>query len=226
MKIRTIALAGVAALALCGPAAASDAIGWYAGLGAGWDHLGNLEVNFKPGPPGPAETLNTSNSGLFMGNIGYRLANRVRFEVEVGYDRHDVKGLDPDLSAAQPVSGRLSNISGMLDVAYDWRIAPRFDFTLGAGAGIGRADLDARQADGTLMAGGKQVGFMWHAMAGFGYSVTDNLDLTLDWRYRSLSVHKSLGTAFGFINPDTGNFVRFSPVLKNNNEQAIMVGLR
>src|ERR1051326_3583395 len=45
MKIRTIALAGVAALALCGPAAASDATGGGRGVGAGWGPLGNLNKN-------------------------------------------------------------------------------------------------------------------------------------------------------------------------------------
>src|SRR5206468_4149552 len=100
MKIRTIALAGVAALALCGPAAAGDAIGWYAGLGAGWDHLGNIEVDFRPAPPGVQETLSSSNSGLFIGNIGFRLPSRVRFEAEIGWDRHDVRGFDPALSLA------------------------------------------------------------------------------------------------------------------------------
>ncbi len=39
MKIRMIALAGVAALALSTPAMANE--GWYLGLGAGWD----LQVN-------------------------------------------------------------------------------------------------------------------------------------------------------------------------------------
>ena len=40
MKIRSIALAGVAVLALSVPAAASDATGWYIGLGVGWDTMG------------------------------------------------------------------------------------------------------------------------------------------------------------------------------------------
>ena len=49
MKIRTIALAGVAVLALSGPAAASDATGWYLGLGAGWDHMGNIKTSHPGG---------------------------------------------------------------------------------------------------------------------------------------------------------------------------------
>ena len=48
MKLRMIALAGVAALALSGPAAASNATGWYLGLGAGWDHMGNVEATYPP----------------------------------------------------------------------------------------------------------------------------------------------------------------------------------
>src|ERR1700734_2260829 len=42
MTIRTIALAAVAALALTGPAIASDATGWYIGVAAGYDHMGGI----------------------------------------------------------------------------------------------------------------------------------------------------------------------------------------
>ena len=30
---------------------------------------------------------------------------------------------------------------------------------------------------------------MWQVMAGFNYSVTDNMDLFIDYRYRSVSVN-------------------------------------
>ena len=39
MKIRMIALAGVAALALSGPALAGEATGWYVDLSGGYDHM-------------------------------------------------------------------------------------------------------------------------------------------------------------------------------------------
>jgi len=53
-------------------------------------------------------------------------------------------------------------------------------------------------------------------MTGPTYSINDNLDLTLEYRYRSLSVTKAYGTGF----------VGFEPQLKNINEQALMVGVR
>ena len=40
MKIRLLAMAGVAAMALSTPAMAAE--GWYLGLGAGWDHENGL----------------------------------------------------------------------------------------------------------------------------------------------------------------------------------------
>src|SRR5690348_1826079 len=48
MKIRLIALAGVAALALSTPAMAAQ--GWYLGLGAGWDQQTDLKFRSVPSP--------------------------------------------------------------------------------------------------------------------------------------------------------------------------------
>ena len=53
-------------------------------------------------------------------------------------------------------------------------------------------------------------------MAGFNYSVSDNVDLYLDWRYRSLSVNHDYGSSFLAYHAKVGDL----------NEQAVTVGLR
>src|SRR3982750_4398049 len=116
MKIRTIVLAGIAALAVSGPAVASDATGWYLGLGAGWDRLGNLSLHFLPA--GPGEKANTDDAALFLGTFGYRLPSGIRFEAEIGYDHHSVNGADV-LFGAGSLSGHINNLTGMLNAAYD-----------------------------------------------------------------------------------------------------------
>jgi opacity protein-like surface antigen len=46
MKLRWIAMAGVAAMALSAPAFASDATGWYLGLGVGYSALNTINYHF------------------------------------------------------------------------------------------------------------------------------------------------------------------------------------
>ena len=100
MKIRMIALAGVAALALTAPAVASDATGWYLGLGVGWDRMGTFEQTFSGGPAPTRFKTGTSDSALIAGTFGYRFGNHVRLENEIGAQQYlmgDFSLVDADL---------------------------------------------------------------------------------------------------------------------------------
>src|SRR5580658_8956048 len=99
MKSRMIALAGVALIALAGPAAASDAQGWYLDIGAGWDHMGQIEVPQSPlvYPSGPnagtrIDKIDTTTAALVTGSIGFRFPARIRTEAEFGWTNHDTDG--------------------------------------------------------------------------------------------------------------------------------------
>ena len=198
MKMKMIALAGVAALALSGPAVASDAHGWYLGLGVGWDRMGSFvdrddDVNYS---------LQTSDTALFVCSVGYRFADRIRLEGEVGYDRHGIK--------SDSGGGHIAITSFLLNATYDTKLSQKWDLTLGGGVGVGNVDA----ADSYHFDGSKR-GFMWQAIGGFAYSINDNLDLTLDYRYREVSVNRD----FPCGDCDTAR-------LKNINEQVAMVGIR
>ncbi len=62
MKIRMIALAGVAALALSTPAMAAD--GWYLGLGAGWDQQNHISTTSTVNPAYFGTTKSSSGALL------------------------------------------------------------------------------------------------------------------------------------------------------------------
>ena len=134
----------------------------------------------------------TDDTVLLIGSFGYRFANRLRLEGEFGYDTHDLNS---------PVRGRAcrASVRRLINVDYDAQLSDKWDFTFGAGAGIGRADVLARDTTvpAVFYADGTRQGFMWQGMAGFNYSVSDNLDLSLDWRYRSLSVNKDYPVVLG-----------------------------
>jgi opacity protein-like surface antigen len=150
MKMKMIALAGVATLALAGPAVASDAHGWYLGLGAGWDHMGNFEAVFDDG----TDKINTSDSALFVGSIGYRFMDRIRLEGEFGYDRHSLRdGFD----------GHVGIKSAMLNAAYDLKLSQKWDLTFGAGVGWGSGGGEIEDLSQT------HDGYIWQAMVGFAY---------------------------------------------------------
>ena len=88
-------------MALAGPAAASDAQGWYLDIGAGWDHMGNLEVPQSPlldANGNKIDKINTGSSALVEGSIGYRFPDRIRAEMEVGYSNHNVDATGPTTS--------------------------------------------------------------------------------------------------------------------------------
>src|ERR1700689_1826786 len=101
MKARMLALAGVALIALAGPAAASDAQGWYIDLGAGFDHMGQIEVPQSPllNTSGTKiDKLDTGGAALITGSVGYRFPSRIRLESEIGWVNHDVDGTNATTS--------------------------------------------------------------------------------------------------------------------------------
>ena len=127
MKARKLALAGVALIALAGPAAASDAQGWYLNIGAGWDRLGQLEVPQDPlvypaGNPQAGQKIDkigTGTSALVTGSIGFRFPARIRTEVEFGWANHNVDGTGPTSS------GSAQLVSVLYNAAYDLPITDR-----------------------------------------------------------------------------------------------------
>ena len=207
MKIRTLALAGAAALALAGAASASDATGWYVGLGGGWGNQANIKIDLKGTTTGRA-SLPPKNSAVIVGDVGYRFANRIRLATEVSYTHHGYKG---------DVYGGHDNITGvMFDAFYDVPLSPKWDFTFGGGLGIGHTGLKARDG-GITLASGSKTDFMLQGVVGLAYSITDRLDAYVDYRYRSiLTGGNHYGTSYAGTIGD----------LNNTNGSLVMAGLR
>ena len=222
MKIRMIALAGVAALALTGPAAASDATGWYLGVAAGYDHMGNIKVRDIEETTPPTETddiIGTKDGGLFTGTFGYKFHDHIRFEGEIGWSSHSI-----DTTTIYPFTyaGHTNTLSSLANVFYDYPLSEKWTLSIGAGGGIGRNWTDI--SDGSIaLADGSRDGFMWQGDVGMAYSLTHNLDITVDWRYRSLSVNKDYPTSFEYC---TNLCVLDSVKVTELNDQAVLVGLR
>jgi opacity protein-like surface antigen len=87
MKIRSIALAGTAAVALSTPALA-DYPGWYLGFGAGYDQLQTVHARTLTTP---STNILVSYSGdvIYLASAGYKWDSGIRAELELGFDSHD-----------------------------------------------------------------------------------------------------------------------------------------
>ena len=107
MKIRMIALAGVAALALSTPAMAAN--GWYLGLGGGWDGQSSIKATSQVN----TNFFGSSKSGgaaIVAGTVGYAWDNGFRLEDEIAWTGHDLAGLTGTFVTA---AGGATAISGI-----------------------------------------------------------------------------------------------------------------
>jgi OOP family OmpA-OmpF porin len=213
MKIRMVALAGVAALALTGPAFAGDETGWYVDLSGGYDHM--VPIRVTDSTINETQKIPLDNTALVTGAWGYRFHDRIRLEGEIGYDSHQIASNQYD------ASGHLSILSFLANIAYDVPLSRKWDLSFGVGAGTGIAHGSATEDGDTLS--DTQAGYMWQGFVGFAYSIRENVDLTLDWRYRSLSINKRFSN-------DYGDCIRVACAddihIKDTDEQAVMVGIR
>jgi outer membrane protein OmpA-like peptidoglycan-associated protein len=203
MKIRTLALATVALVTVAGTASASDATGWYAGIAAGYDFMPTLD--WKQGSVPHKQEL--VDSALVTGSLGYKFDQNWRLEGEVGYVNAPL-GKSANLDGHERISSMLLNLN------YDMPIDDKLAVTVGLGAGWGWGALLAQNTAANFV-GGTRSNFMWQAIAGVSYSLTDNLDLTLDARYRDLMVDKVYGSS-----------MTTKPLVKKITDVPVMLGLR
>ena len=207
MKIRALMLTG-ATLALTSPALA-DEPGWYLGLGAGYDHLNQIHlINNANAANG---WVPQRDSALFIGNVGYKFDAGLRTELELGYDWHHSS------KVAGVTSGGESLSSAFLNGVYDFKLTP--DLTLSLGGGVGASDVNAYwRCGGVKCLGGTATGFAWQGIAGLSYALADEVDLFVDYRYRSTEARHDF-VAFDAPGPHTNKVGEL-------NEQVALVGLR
>src|SRR4051812_2322658 len=123
MKLRTFAMAGVAAVVLAGPASAQTT-GWYLGLGFGWTQL-DSQFNWQSGPPTPTVSMPREETMQVNAAIGYKLPIGIRVELEPTYSKYRL--------ASRPAFGvgDVQIRGDFINVAYDYPIFAGFNLTVG-----------------------------------------------------------------------------------------------
>jgi OOP family OmpA-OmpF porin len=196
MKLRSMALAGTAMLALSTPALAQNP-GWYLGLGVGYDQLESVRST------NPPMKFSTSYSGdaIYVGSAGYKWDAGMRLELELGFDAHDAsKTISIGLpTITKPtLSGGTSTSSALLNFIYDWDFGNRWGLSLGGG--VGAADVNHyERVSGAQAIQGAHTSFAWQGIAGLNFAVNDDVTLYADYRYRTAEVDNDFNS-FGVMN--------------------------
>lgn len=219
MKIHAIALAGVAALALAGPASAGER--WYVGFGVG-ESWADAKLSGSGEVCGAACAIVNSSGDLDIRQspdvelyAGYKWADSgmmgsgFRLEGEAGYRQFSVGAWHPGGGVfldPTHTSGHLSVVSSFINALWDWSISPKWAVTLGGGIGIANVDPEIHNKELTRppatgatdrLAFKDDSAFTWQLIGGLTYSVEPNIDLQLDYRWQQIgdTSHRS-DTAF------------------------------
>ena len=168
MKLRAIALAGVAAVVLAGPAAANPT-GWYLGLGVGWNNSNGGHASTNCCGSGG---LGLDDTAAYMANVGYKWDNGWRAELELSYT-------DPDFGKGIP--GDLTKTALMANINYDIPVGQHVNLVLGGGAGVSWIDPSS-----TIFNGVDQA-FVWQGIAGLAFALSDSFEVQIDYRYVSFN---------------------------------------
>src|SRR5690348_11822515 len=149
MKVKTILLGAVAAVALTGTANAGQLPGWYVGIegGANWiDDVNAKGVTASHSIIGSGD-ISFDTGWAVLATVGYSFHNHFRLEGEVGY-RHNkisggpaISGSGPSPSHSGTATGEMNELSLMANVLYDIPLGSRATFSIGAGAGGDHANL-------------------------------------------------------------------------------------
>ena len=179
MKIRLIALAGVAAAALATPAMAAD--GWYLGLSGGLATMDSLKYQSTV-VPATAGTVGVSSGGIVALQTGYKFDNNLRLEVESSYSWH---GISNNSTTGFTGAGTQIHMA-TLNMLYDIPLDDSWSISLGGGAGIGSAYARATTVTrGTTydFFRGSQSNFAWTGIAAINFTGNNSISA---WTLKSI----------------------------------------
>ena len=175
--MRKLALAAaLATTALATPALARDD-SWYIGIDSGVMIVEDQDITFSPGfdDTGALVSSSTGTADYHKGwdgdaVIGYDFGG-FRLEAEAAYKRAKV---DLDKTG---IGGSASALSFMLNGLLDFGADDGLQGFVGGGVGVSRAKL------ANDVVNDSDTGFAWQAIAGVRYPLTNNVDVSLKYRF-------------------------------------------
>ncbi len=199
MRMRSLILASTALIALTSAAFASEATGWYLGLGAGWDTMELVHYNTALGTAAGPIKLPYHDDVLGIAAAGYKWGNSgLRTEIELGYDQRGV--VHQSLFGVNDAGGMQLG-SAMFNAVYDVPLWWGITGSIGGGAGVGNLHNRINLSTGQDFARGVDTQFMYQGIAGLSMPIADNMDLFTDYRYRRMGSGSNLPSDIAGIAP-------------------------
>ena len=159
MTLKNIMLAGAAAIALTGAAAADTPAGFYLDLGAGGNWLQDFEGQ-------------DFDMGYYVGGAaGYKIDNGLKFEFEVAYRSNDF-----DLFRGK--TAEVNSFSVMGNMLYDIDLGPGYSLSLGGGVGTARVGFDS-----DFFSGKRDWVFAFQGLAEIEAMVSDDIGIFAGYNY-------------------------------------------
>jgi opacity protein-like surface antigen len=173
---QAIAVSGITAMTWTTISWAAEP-GWYISGSVGASILtdSGIEISspdFPDFPPVEGEFKYNVGPSV-AGAVGYGFSRNVRLEGEIGYRTNNFDTLRAEGEPPIPVDDRISALSFMANLFYDFETHSPWKPYLGGGIGGARVAISEE---------GDTV-FAWQVGAGLGYAITPQFAVSLDYRY-------------------------------------------
>lgn len=170
----------------------------------------------------PYRDLLTTDTGFGMGAaLGRRLPYSLRAEAELAYRRNGIDQLidqstflGTDRRASNP--GTISSVAYMVNLWYDFNLAPKWKPYIGLGIGAATRFVDCGNIDCNLSniiteTSYDYTGFAFQFGLGVAYALTEDTQITLDYRGFGMTVILDLfGPGFDYLTQNVNIGVRRS----------------
>lgn len=184
----------LASTVLAGSAVAKDNY-WYAGIKAGAGIVSNSGWNLSATStaPGRDDVFNVQHSAGYnvAGQVGYDFG-LLRTEFEIGYQAAALNRLyNASFSQAGAVGnnptpdGSTRALSFMFNTLFDVANGNKWSGYVGGGIGIAQVKADNYRiaSSSAVFLEDSDTGFAWQLIAGLRRAITENLDLSFEYRY-------------------------------------------
>ena len=175
MTLRGILLGSAVAIMLPTAAIAAPE-GFYVGAGAGVNWTRDSDLNLQS--TGGELDASFKVGGIGDLSVGYATAAGPRAELEFAWRwRNSIDSTESATPALRDLDGRYRSIAFMGNILYDINTGTSFTPYIGVGAGIAQVHLKVADFSD------KDWVFAYQGIAGVAYNITNNLALTVDYRY-------------------------------------------
>ena len=175
MNRHAVWLMALLALWVAPGTAFAQSSGLYLGLAGG----ALLPLDSDISGTGVSTTADLDAGWTGVGIIGYRFANGVRGEFELGYRTADVGSI----TGVSSGTGEISVGSAMGNATYSFRSESPFTPYLGLGIGLASVEFDNVQPVGGSVLNDSDAVFAYQGIVGLGYRLSERVQLFTDYRY-------------------------------------------